>query len=368
MQVPLTIRDFLDRAATVYPERTAFTDEPDQPGPSWGSVTYGEMARRAAAQAAALDRLGVGPGERVAIVSHNSARLLTSFFGVSGWGRILVPVNFRLAAEEVRYIVEHSGASVLLVDPELEDQLSGVTAPHRFTIGDEADAALRTADAAVDLAQARLDKRRLLAPFDAWSGLRNVSPGDFVTTDTRIVNLEQTDPLKVDFRVPELFLPAVAKGQRITLEIDAYPGEAFVGTVRALDPLIDATGRALVVRAEIANDEEKLRPGLFARVRLTLAERQSALFVPEQAIQPQGDKAFVFRVMAGGDGKSVARLTPVVLGARRGGEVEVMQGLAPGDVVVDAGLLKIRDGVPVQILPAAGATVPEAARNRPATG
>ena len=233
---------------------------------------------------------------------------------------------------------------------------------------DEADAALRTADAAVDLAQARLDKRRLLAPFDAWSGLRNVSPGDFVTTDTRIVNLEQTDPLKVDFRVPELFLPAVAKGQRITLEIDAYPGEAFVGTVRALDPLIDATGRALVVRAEIANDEEKLRPGLFARVRLTLAERQSALFVPEQAIQPQGDKAFVFRVMAGGDGKSVARLTPVVLGARRGGEVEVMQGLAPGDVVVDAGLLKIRDGVPVQILPAAGTTVPEAARNRPATG
>ncbi|MEZ5177514.1 MAG: AMP-binding protein [Acidimicrobiales bacterium] len=113
----MTISDFLDRATTVYPERVAFVDEPDQPAPSWGSITYAEVGRRAA-RAAALDRLGVGQGERVAVVSHNSARLLTSFFGVSGSGRILVPVNFRLAAEEVRYIVEHSEASVLLVDPE----------------------------------------------------------------------------------------------------------------------------------------------------------------------------------------------------------------------------------------------------------
>lgn len=233
---------------------------------------------------------------------------------------------------------------------------------------DEADAALRTANALVDLAQARLDKRRLVAPFDAWSGLRNVSPGDFVTADTRIVNLEQTDPLKVDFRVPELFLPALAQGQKITLEIDAFPNELFLGTVRALNPLVDATGRAVVVRAEVANDQGKLRPGLFARVRLTLAERQNALFVPEQAIQPQGDKTIVFRVVNGGDGKTVAKLTPVVLGARRSGEVEVVQGLAPGDVVVDAGLLKIRDGVPVQVLPGGGVPAPEVAQNKPATG
>ena len=150
MQVPLTIRDFLDRAATVYPERIGFVDEPDQPATSWGAVTYAEMARRAAAQAAALDRLGVAPGERVAMVSHNSARLLTSFFGVSGWGRIFVPVNFRLAAEEVRYIAEHCGASVLIVDPELEDDLSGITAKHRFTIGEDFDAAMFGLDGSLD--------------------------------------------------------------------------------------------------------------------------------------------------------------------------------------------------------------------------
>ena len=97
---------------------------------------------RARAQAAGLDALGIAVGERVAMVSHNSARLLTSFFGVSGSGRILVPINFRLVAEEVKYIVKHSGARVLLVDPELEEAMSSVECEHKFVIGAKADDAL----------------------------------------------------------------------------------------------------------------------------------------------------------------------------------------------------------------------------------
>ena len=97
------------------------------------------MAELARAQAAGLDALGVGHGERVAVVSHNSARLLTSFFGVSAYGRVLVPVNFRLGPDEVAYIVEHSGASVLLVDPELDESLKDVTAKHRFVLGADTD-------------------------------------------------------------------------------------------------------------------------------------------------------------------------------------------------------------------------------------
>src|SRR2546423_644146 len=142
MQIPLTVSDFLDRAEIGHRHRAAIVDEPDQPAPSWGTLTYGELARRARAQAAALDRLGVGPGARVAVVSHNSARLLASFFGVSGYGRVLVPVNFRLRAEEVAYIVEHSGAEVLLIDPELEDALKGVDVRHRFVIGADSDTEL----------------------------------------------------------------------------------------------------------------------------------------------------------------------------------------------------------------------------------
>ncbi len=146
MRVPLTVNDFLRRAELLYGARAGIIDEPDQPAPSWGTLTYTEVARRARALAAGLDRLGVAPGDRVAMVSHNSARLITALFGVSGSGRILVPVNFRLVADEVRYIVEHSGARVLLVDPELDDALRDVSCEQRFVIGDESDAALLDCD------------------------------------------------------------------------------------------------------------------------------------------------------------------------------------------------------------------------------
>ncbi len=139
MFVPLTARDFIDRAVQVYGARVGAVDEPDQPATSLGDTTYAEMGELARRQAARLDELGIEVGERVAIVSHNSSRLLASFFGVAGSGRVLVPVNFRLSAEEVAYIVEHSGARVLLVDPEIDAALAGVTAEHRFVLGDDED-------------------------------------------------------------------------------------------------------------------------------------------------------------------------------------------------------------------------------------
>jgi fatty-acyl-CoA synthase len=140
MKVPLTVIDFLRRAELVYGDRIAVTDEPDQPADSWGSLTWKQVAERARAQAAALDHMGIAHGERVAMLTHNSARLLTAFYGVSGYGRILVPINFRLVAEEVQYIVQHSGASVLLIDPELEEAMSAVTGVRKVVIGAESDA------------------------------------------------------------------------------------------------------------------------------------------------------------------------------------------------------------------------------------
>jgi fatty-acyl-CoA synthase len=142
MKVALTINDFLRRAELVYPGRVAIVDEPDQPAESWGSITYREMAARAKAMAAGLDELGIDQGERVAMVSQNSARLLTALFGVSGSGRVLVPINFRLVAEEIRYIVEHSGARLLLIDPELADALAEVECERTMIIGAESDAIL----------------------------------------------------------------------------------------------------------------------------------------------------------------------------------------------------------------------------------
>jgi len=136
---PLTVNDFLDRAVTVYPDRIAVIDEPDQTADSWGQVTYAELGHRARRQAATLDELGVPTGGRVAIVSHNAARMLCSFFGVSGWGRVLVPVNFRLSVPEIRYIIEHSGAEVMMVDPDLAHLIDEIDCAHKFVLGDDDD-------------------------------------------------------------------------------------------------------------------------------------------------------------------------------------------------------------------------------------
>jgi acyl-CoA synthetase (AMP-forming)/AMP-acid ligase II len=142
MRVPLIVTDHLERAALVYPERSGFVDEPEAPGGGLGTLTYGRVRALARAQAAALDAMGVGRGERVAVVSQNAARLGVSFFGVCGYGRVLVPINFRLTADEIRYIVEHAGATVLLHDPELAPQVAGVDVKHRIELGTSTDGEL----------------------------------------------------------------------------------------------------------------------------------------------------------------------------------------------------------------------------------
>jgi fatty-acyl-CoA synthase len=142
MLVPLTTQDFLARGALVYPDRVALVDEPDQPAGSVGELTFAALQRRARAVAAGLDSMGIAPGERIAVVSQNSARMLDLFYGATASGRIVVPINFRLGCDEVDYIVGHSRASLLLVDPELELPLARVRAPRRLMLGSESDAAL----------------------------------------------------------------------------------------------------------------------------------------------------------------------------------------------------------------------------------
>lgn len=211
---------------------------------------------------------------------------------------------------------------------------------------EQASAKLLADEAAVQLAKAQLDKQVITAPFDGVLGLRKASVGDFVQAGKDIVNLEDIDTLKLDFRVPEMFLPAVKVGQTVKVAVDAFGGRSFDGTVYAIDPLVDVNGRALAIRARVPNPDGSLRPGLFARVSLTLTTVPDAVLIPEQAIVAFGKDQFVFKVV---DGK-VAQ-TRVTLGERRNAEVEISKGLAPGDMVVTAGQLKIRDGVPVTVLP-----------------
>lgn len=212
---------------------------------------------------------------------------------------------------------------------------------------DEAEAQLAINQAEVDLARARLDKTMIRAPFAGVVGLRDVSVGGYVTPGQDLVNLEDIDPIKVDFPVPERALSAVEVGQSIEVTVDAWPERTFDGEVYAIDPQINAQGRSIAIRATIDNQEHLLRPGLFAKVRLITERREGALLVPEQAIFAQAGKPYVYKVEDG-----VARLTEVGLGERRVGQAEIISGLAVGDVVITAGQMKLRDGSPVRVIEA----------------
>ncbi len=210
---------------------------------------------------------------------------------------------------------------------------------------DEARSSLDVSTAALELARVKLQKTRLVAPFSGIAGLRQVSVGDYVMIGQDLFNLEDIDPIKVDFRIAEKFLPAVRNGQTIEISVDAYPGRTFEGKVYAIDPRIDAAGRSIVLRARVDNEERILRPGLFARVTLVLELKPDALTIPEQAIVPRGDSQFVFQIA---DGKVMQ--TKVTIGTRRNGRVEIVEGLSSGDTVVTAGQQKLRDGAGVKIL------------------
>lgn len=218
---------------------------------------------------------------------------------------------------------------------------------------DEAENNLKVAQADSELMNARISKATIRAPFSGTIGLRQISVGDYVKEGQDMVNLESLDPLKVDFRVPELALSQVSNGQMLQITLDAIPDKTYDGKVVAINPLIDANGRSIVIRAQVPNRDGRLRPGMFARVRLFTSTSKDTLVVAEESLFPLGDDKYVYKVV---DGKAMRQ--KIEIGQRREGRVEVVNGLAPEDVVVTAGVIKLRDGAPVTIANTASATPP----------
>ena len=217
---------------------------------------------------------------------------------------------------------------------------------------DESAANLEVAQAKLALAQATLARLKVLTPFDGIAGIRTVNQGDYLKDGADIVNIEDIDAVYVDFRLPERFQSKVRKGQRAMVDLDALPGRKFSAVIQAIDPLLDTNGRSVGVRACIDNRQLQLRPGMFARVTAVFGERDKARVVPEEAIVPQGQKAFVIKLVDGPDKDTkVSQRVEVKVGIRRPGKVEIVDGLNEGDTVVIAGQQRIqKDGSPVRIL------------------
>ncbi|MDO8838072.1 MAG: efflux RND transporter periplasmic adaptor subunit [Parvibaculum sp.] len=208
---------------------------------------------------------------------------------------------------------------------------------------DEALNDFKSAEAELATAQTALDKATIKAPFSGIAGLRQVSLGQYLTAGEPIATLADIDNLRIDFRVSEVFLTRIRKGQKVGIIFDALPGTAYEGVVSAVDPVVSIDGRAVSVRALLANEGGELRPGLFGRVDIVTETRES-IMVPESAIvTDQTGRRAVFVVV---DGR--ASLRPVETGERRPGQVEIASGVEPGETVIVAGQLKVQDGEPVE--------------------
>lgn len=251
-----------------------------------------------------------------------------------------------LAAQELQAQVAESSAELNLVQGRYmrAQELFKKNFISQQALDEARENAIR-AQAQLEQSRARLAKTELRAPFAGQIGLRQVSLGAVVQPGQEIVRLDDINTLKLEFRISESQLRHIKLGQKVGLQVDAYPGQQFSGQVYAVEPGVDEKSRSLSLRARVPNPGAKLRPGLFARVTLQLERTADSIVVPEQAIVPKGDQAFVYRVVDG-----AAQLTPVTLGQRRPGEVAIESGLHAGDFVITEGQQKIGPGAPVAVV------------------
>jgi membrane fusion protein (multidrug efflux system) len=275
-------------------------------------------------------------------------------------GQLLVQLDDRLPMAQVQQA--QAELSIAVANHKRNQDLVAQNFISRRTV-DESAANLQVAEAKLALANATAARLKILAPFDGLAGIRLVNVGDYLKDGADIVNIEDIEAIFVDYRLPERFQSKVRRGQTAALELDALPGRKFTAIVQAIDPLIDANGRSVGVRACIDNRRLQLRPGMFARVNNIFGQRDDALVIPEEAIVPQAGKQFVIKLMPGPDGQgSVSKRIEVKAGQRISGKVEIVDGLDVGETVVIAGQQRIqRDGTSVRVLDMTAAPATKAA-------
>jgi membrane fusion protein (multidrug efflux system) len=254
-------------------------------------------------------------------------------------------VLFTLRSEEQRARLREALAHRVLAE-EVDERTRKLVTRDASSLAqkDTAAAELEVAKARVDLARLALDRTRIRAPFDGVLGFRWVDPGDRVTDETPLVQIDAIERLQVSFGITEQGVAFAKLGAPIQIRVLPYPGETFAGEVFFVSPTLDPAARRLILKAWVPNADERLRPGLFADVDLEVARRENALLVPESAVVLDRHGTFVWRV----DDDDTAHRVPIEVGLRKGGRVEVTMGLRSGDTVVMAGTHKVSEGKKLQ--------------------
>lgn len=207
---------------------------------------------------------------------------------------------------------------------------------------DKALASYRANQAQQAQAQAALDQTLIRAPFSGRIGLRLVNQGDYIDPSKAIANLDAIDPLRVDFKIPGTDASKVTVGTKVIIHSDAYPNQAFLATVYAVDSQIDTDTRSLGVRASLSNSKQQLLPGAFVNVSLQVAQPQSLTTVPETAVNNDETGSYVYRII---DHKAIK--TPVMVAFQRDGKIALSTGLKEGEQIISVGGFKVLDKAPV---------------------
>lgn len=293
-----------------------------------------------------IEVLGVAKGRQSVTITSNTAELITAVHFTDGQAVSKGQVLVELKADQENAGVAEAQAQLAQAEREyvrwktLADRgiAPRATAEQYLAARDTARAALNSAGAQ------KLD-RVIRAPFSGRVGLSDIAPGALISPGTAIVSLDDVSVIRVDFSVPDRYLPILREGLAITAAPDALPGETFVGRIAQIDTRIDPATRALKARAEFANPGDRLKPGMLIKVGIDQGQRQ-AVAVPEAAIQFEGEQASVFLIVRGPKGQ-IARRATVQTGLSSGGFVEIVSGLKAGDRIVADGLNRVQDGAAV---------------------
>lgn len=227
---------------------------------------------------------------------------------------------------------------------------------------DEQVAAAAEARAQAAQARATIGDRIITAPFSGWVSLRNISPGAVVQAGTEIARVSDLNTIKLDFTVPETVLPVLRRGLPIQASSAAFPGQPFRGAINVIDPVLDPTTRAVKVRALLPNADLRLKPGMLLTVVIE-SQTRTNLSLPELAVIGEGEERFVYTLAPGGK----AKRTPVRTGMRANGRIEILSGVKQGQKVITEGVVKVSDGIQVQVAGARG-KAPQAGQPSPHKG
>jgi membrane fusion protein (multidrug efflux system) len=256
-------------------------------------------------------------------------------------GHVLVQLDDREAAAELEAQKALTQAAFLAYERAIKLKENQNVAQARV---DELLSTWKNGEARIRIIQARLADLKIVAPFSGKVGLRRVSVGALIQPGTVITTLDDVDTIRLKFSVPETLLTHLKPGLEVEATATAYPGRVFKGTITSIDSRVDQISRAVEIRADIPNAEGLLKPGMFMSYKLALQRRENAVLVPEEALLTEGVRQYVFVVA---DGRTTKR--EVKLGERGTGDVEVLSGLKAGEIVVVAGIQKVRNGTAVRI-------------------